>query len=278
VSSSYTVLIELVVHLEIMNPKQSRLKILAFFAHPDDETIFLGGTLTFLAEKGAMVHYVCATRGEGGEMGDPPVCVRDDLGQVREAELRCAVRALGGASLLFAGYRDPEVGPGGELYPFTDSLVELSANLQQVITSINPQVILTHGAAGEYGHPAHIQAHQGLMLALSSIPDTSPAVYSPAYLSRDTGEFTPSPDFLLDITAWKEQKIRAVICHQSQHGLFLRHGAARAGKPVILPEIVRTREALCRIIPPGDRSASAGFEKLLSEITLTPNSTPAVKY
>jgi LmbE family N-acetylglucosaminyl deacetylase len=41
------------------------LNILAFFAHPDDETILAGGTLAALAEQGAHVHYVCATRGEG---------------------------------------------------------------------------------------------------------------------------------------------------------------------------------------------------------------------
>jgi LmbE family N-acetylglucosaminyl deacetylase len=50
------------------------MNILAFFAHPDDETILIGGTLALLARSGARVHYLSATRGEGGEVGEPPLC------------------------------------------------------------------------------------------------------------------------------------------------------------------------------------------------------------
>ena len=46
------------------------MNILAFFAHPDDETMLCGGTLALLAQNGASVHYLCATRGEGGELGE----------------------------------------------------------------------------------------------------------------------------------------------------------------------------------------------------------------
>ena len=44
-------------------------KILTIIAHPDDETMLSGGTLALLARAGAEVHYLCATRGEGGEVG-----------------------------------------------------------------------------------------------------------------------------------------------------------------------------------------------------------------
>ena len=44
------------------------MNILAFFAHPDDETMLAGGALALLAQNGAQVHYLCATRGEGGEV------------------------------------------------------------------------------------------------------------------------------------------------------------------------------------------------------------------
>ncbi len=74
---------------------KSALKILTFFAHPDDETMFLGGTFAYLADRGAEIHFICATRGEGGDMGDPPICTREDLGQIREEELRCAVEHPG---------------------------------------------------------------------------------------------------------------------------------------------------------------------------------------
>jgi LmbE family N-acetylglucosaminyl deacetylase len=223
------------------------LKIMTFFAHPDDETMFLGGTLAYLADQGAEIHFICATRGEGGEMGEPPICSREDLGSVREGELRCAVTALGGKSVQFLDFIDPVVGPEGELFPFSDNHHDVIERLIPYLIAIEPQVILTHGADGEYGHPAHIQAHQAMMAALEKRGRFEGELYSPAWLSRETGEFTPKPGFVLDISSVMEKKIEAVTCHRSQHGLFLRHGTARAGRPVTIPEMVRTREAITPI-------------------------------
>jgi LmbE family N-acetylglucosaminyl deacetylase len=251
-----------------MNP----LNILTIFAHPDDETVFLGGTLAYLAAEGAVVHYLSATRGEGGEMGDPPVCERAELGKVREKELNCAVKSLGGKSLAFLGFEDPLVGPEGELYPISDNLGEVVRQLNGHLKKIKPDVILTHGPGGEYGHPAHIQVHQAVMKALEDQAYTPQAVYSPAWLSRETGEFTPAPGILVDTKPWIAQKIAALTCHKSQHGLFLRHGAARAGRPVTISEMVRSQEALCRILPPSE-GAGDPLGDILRPIVFIPPGT-----
>ena len=244
------------------------LRILTFFAHPDDETVFLGGTLAFLAECGAEIHFLCATRGEGGEMGDPPICTREELGEVREMELHCAVKALGGSSVQFLNYKDPVVGPEGELYPFSDDFDQLNEEIKNNILSIAPHVILTHGPAGEYGHPAHIQAHQSLMAAMEGMESSVQAVYSPSWLSRETGNFTPEPAYRVDIAQWREQKVNAIQCHRSQHGLFLRHGSARAGRPITIPEMVRTREALCRLLPDNNKSDDDPLSLILQDIVV----------
>jgi len=244
------------------------LRILVFFAHPDDETMFLGGTLAFLAGQGAEVHYLCATRGEGGEMGDPPICIREELGQVREGELRCAVKGLGGKSVQFLDYQDPLVGPDNELYSFSNNVDQVAGKIGQYISRINPQIILTHGPGGEYGHPAHIQAHQAVMSALRGMGFPVESVYAPSWLSRDTGKFTPKPDIEVDITPWKGKKLEAIQCHRSQHGLFIRKSSERAGRPVTIPEIIKTREALCRILPEDDRAEEDLLSVLLKEITV----------
>ncbi|MCK5793389.1 MAG: PIG-L family deacetylase [Anaerolineales bacterium] len=243
-------------------------RILAFFAHPDDETIFLGGTLSFLAGRGAEIHYLCATRGEGGEMGDPPICTRGELGKMRENELRCAVKALGGKSVQLLDYQDPMVGPDNELYPFSDNVDQVAGEISQHISRIKPQIILTHGPGGEYGHPAHIQAHQALMSALSGLGHPAVSVYAPAWLSRETGKFTPEPGIKVDISPWKGQKLEAIQCHRSQHGLFTRNSSARAGRLVTIPEIVKTREALCRILPNDDQDEPDQLSDLLQEIAV----------
>jgi LmbE family N-acetylglucosaminyl deacetylase len=42
-------------------------KLLAVFAHPDDEAFGPGGTLARYAYQGVEIHLLCATRGEGGK-------------------------------------------------------------------------------------------------------------------------------------------------------------------------------------------------------------------
>lgn len=228
--------------------------------------MFLGGTLAFLADRGAELHYLCATRGEGGEMGDPPVCTREELGDVREKELACAVKELGASSLNFLDYQDPVVGPDDELFPFAEDFETLVQEVRNWISKIKPDVILTHGPGGEYGHPAHIQSHDALMAALEGIDHQPEAVYSPAWLSRETGEFTPAPGIMVETISWLETKIKAVSCHRSQHDLFIRHGSTRAGRTVTIPEMIRSREALCRILPAEKPTYDDKLASLLDEI------------
>src|SRR5947207_13407698 len=49
---------------------------------------------------------VCATRGEVGEIADPALATPENLGQVREGEMRAAAEVLGVHNLWFLDYRD----------------------------------------------------------------------------------------------------------------------------------------------------------------------------
>ena len=162
------------------------------------------------------------------------------------------------------GFQDPLVGPNNELYPFSDDVDQVADEISRYISRIKPQIILTHGPGGEYGHPAHIQAHQAVMSALNRLGTPVESVYAPSWLSRETGKFTPEPGIVVDITPWKGKKLEAIQCHRSQHGLFIRKGSERAGRPVTIPEIVRTREALCRILPENEwlkKTISVSFSR-----------------
>src|SRR5207237_1195590 len=59
------------------------------------------------------VEILSVTRGEGGEVGEPPVTSQERLGEVREAELRCAAEALGAAGVTFLPFVDPLVAATG---------------------------------------------------------------------------------------------------------------------------------------------------------------------
>lgn len=244
---------------------------LAFFAHPDDETMLIGGTLSYLALHGAEVHYLSATRGEGGEVGDPPLCTQDELGEVRERELSCAVRALGGKTLSFLGYQDPVIGPEDELYPFAEDEAELVRKLQEHITTLKPDAVITHGSDGEYGHPGHVQCHRALLEAVQTLNGRAPVVYTvaPAYEGDprpDLSNDSDRADLVLDVSPVRYRKVQAANCHRTQHALFLRHARERMGSEVSIPDVIRDEEALARAHPPGGHPLRDPVADLLADI------------
>ena len=228
--------------------------ILTIIAHPDDETMLSGGALALLAGAGAEVHYLCATRGEGGEIGEPPRCTREELGAVREREMRCAVQTLGGAGIEFLEYVDPLVGENDELHPYTSDFEGLVTKIVEHLQRWQPEVIISHGSSGEYGHPAHILTHYAVHKAIEKLGEQAPMLYtfSAAFLEHPRPRLTNEDDLahiVLDISPVLKQKVDAAYCHQTQNALFVRRSSQRAGRQLSIPEVVMTLEGLHRAYP-----------------------------
>ena len=85
--------------------KNSELRFLAIYAHPDDESFPSGGALAKASSEGVAVTLVCTTPGEAGEIADPAPASPETLAQVREGELREAAIALGIGRVEFLDYR-----------------------------------------------------------------------------------------------------------------------------------------------------------------------------
>jgi LmbE family N-acetylglucosaminyl deacetylase len=148
---------------------ESNLKLMAILAHPDDESLGLGGTLAKYAAEGVDVHLLTATRGERGwpraEEENPGL---SRLGQIREAELRAAAAALGIGQVDFLDYVDGDV----DLADPDEAIARISRHLRLV----RPQVVVTFGADGGYGHPDHIAVAQ---FAAAAIVCAADAGYAP---------------------------------------------------------------------------------------------------
>jgi LmbE family N-acetylglucosaminyl deacetylase len=231
------------------------IKILATVAHPDDETMLAGGALALLAKAGAEVYYLCATRGEGGEVGEPPVSDRLSLGAAREAEMRCAVKALGGAGVDFLDYVDPLVGEDDQLHPYTNDFESLVTNITEHIRWLSPAAVITHGSNGEYGHPAHWLTHRAVKKAVEMLGSPGPLLYtfSAAFPAHPRPRLTNEDDpahIILDIAPVLAQKTEAALCHKSQNALFVRRSSIRAGRQLTVPEVVMKVEGLHRACPP----------------------------
>lgn len=223
------------------------MNILAFFAHPDDETMLCGGLLALLSKSGHDVYYLCCTRGEGGECGNPPVCSQEELGTIRELELRCAVDALGGKSLNFLDYLDPLIGPENTLFSFTDDLEKLSKELADFIKKYEIEVLITHGSDGEYGHPGHLIVYR---VARETIEGEFPGMDWYTVQAFYVG--SPEPhilnkndlaDWIIDIKSVRDEKIKAALCHKSQNALFVRRKSEEVGKPVSVEDVIEYQES-----------------------------------
>lgn len=138
----------------------SVFRLLACFAHPDDEAFPVGGTLAAHAARGVEIRLITATSGEEGEIRQEGAATRETLGAIRRIELSCAVRALGLADHTVWSYRDSGMaGSPANSHPQAFINVpaqEVVERLVEEIRRYRPQVVLTFEDGGLYGHPDHI--------------------------------------------------------------------------------------------------------------------------
>jgi len=179
--------------MNFVNQELTDKKLLAIFAHPDDEAIMMGGTLAHYAKLGVSVNLLCATRGEWGTISDDRLATRENLAQVREKELRDACEILG-ANLL--GFLDC---PDGNIN--NTDWQEIEEKIVRAIRIVRPQVIVTFGLDGLYGHPDHIAVSMLTSDAFKSAADANRFAHQ---LEEGLGSFQASklyfaqyPDFLM---------------------------------------------------------------------------------
>jgi LmbE family N-acetylglucosaminyl deacetylase len=136
-----------------------QLRLLCVMAHPDDESLGVGATLARYGAEGVELHLVTATRGERGWFGAPEENPGlQELGRMREAELRAAAGVLRLHSLAFLGYIDGDLDQAGA--------TEVAARIAHHVRRVKPHVVITFGPDGAYGHPDHIAISQFTMAGI----------------------------------------------------------------------------------------------------------------
>lgn len=194
--------------------------LLAVFAHPDDESYRCGGTLALLAQRGIQVQIISATRGDAGSCGEPPLCRAEELGELREQELRCACATLGIAQPIILGYSDGKLAEANEK--------EAVTRIYRVIRNLSPKVILTWPPDGLSGHPDHATVSYWTKLAFqnaSSDKKTQIAIYHlaiphSAAKKLNLTQLYSIPDkdisLVVDVAEVWKQKMAAIHCHRTQ--------------------------------------------------------------
>jgi LmbE family N-acetylglucosaminyl deacetylase len=209
--------------------------VLAVFAHPDDESIACGGTLARLADEGAHVVLMCASRGERGSLEGPAPDA--GLGEARSRELRDAAATLGIAEVLLFDH------PDGNLR--WAHVSELHAQIMMTVRHYAPAAVITFGEDGLYWHPDHIGVHERTTTALANLePDAPPLYYvtmpqgtmravvdaaaargwtAPSNgfwsLTPDAfGDSAAAPNIVVNVEPWVPRKLASIRCHKSQMG------------------------------------------------------------
>jgi N-acetylglucosamine malate deacetylase 2 len=208
-------------------------RILAIFAHPDDE-IIAAGFLFEAAKRGVTVNLITATKGEAGA-AEPAICRREDLGIIREAE----VLKYGFVLNL----------SGQEVWDFPDSKLsempegELEQKIVAFVRAFKPDTILTFDpASGFTMHPDHRAIGRAATEAFRNSgrstyePSLGP-VFAPVSLvyilaprrlmrtfggarGREVAAAEAAPQFAISVKPWI--KIRGWEMHQSQANYLRR--------------------------------------------------------
>lgn len=222
----------------------ARLRLACVFAHPDDETLGMGGTLARCAAEGIETYVVTATRGQRGRYGPhrdgPEHPGPEALGRIREGELRSACAVLGVREVTVLDHMD------GELDRADPARVVLE--IAEQLRRIRPQVVATFAPDGGYGHPDHVAICQLATAAVVRAAEGSAAshavskLYYLAWSERTWAAYqaalkklvslvdgverqaAPWPDWAITTaldtrehwpTVW-----RAVRCHESQISIY----------------------------------------------------------
>ncbi|MCA1727022.1 MAG: PIG-L family deacetylase [Actinobacteria bacterium] len=131
---------------------EPKRRLSAVFAHPDDDTFGIAGSLIQLGADVLDYQVIVATSGEAGLIFEGSLATRENLGEVREAEQRAALAAAGFGAADIHFLRHPD---GGLAVVDQDQLV---GQIQERLEPFTPEVVVTFGPEGVTGHADHIAA------------------------------------------------------------------------------------------------------------------------
>jgi LmbE family N-acetylglucosaminyl deacetylase len=171
----------------------------------------MGPMLARYAAEGHDVYLVSITSGQKGYRPHFNMPVGDELGAVREEELRCAARALGIHEPFLLGFQDQGISTH-------DAAQAVAGRLREIINETRTDVMVTWGPDGITGHPDHRMTSN---IATVVMQQQSLLAYKPSklyYLGFPESLFAANPDPLnrkrLYLTVSDEFVTTAVDCRE----------------------------------------------------------------
>lgn len=178
-------------------------------AHPDDEMLGCGGTLTKFAALGAKIHILL--------LGEGPLARSSETDAARDhacLSAKRATRAIGvdEANVHFASLPDNRFD--------TAALLDIVQHIEALAEQVQPDLVFTHHA-GDMNQD-HRLTHQAVMTAFRPLPGAKPVTLLGFEVLSST-EYTPPytapafcPNVFVDISATLDTKCRALEEYASE--------------------------------------------------------------
>ncbi|MBV6644615.1 MAG: bacillithiol biosynthesis deacetylase BshB1 [Cyclobacteriaceae bacterium] len=181
-----------------------KLDILAIAAHPDDVELSCSGTLITQIRKGNSVGIIDLTKGEMGTRGTPEQRLQEanDAGKLIGVSVR---ENLGFDDAFFSNDKDHQL------------------EIIRMIRKYQPDIVLAnapydrhpdHGRASTLVEEAFFKA--GLVKIETTDRDLSQEPWRPKRLFHYIQSVTLEPNFIVDVSAVHEQKMKAILAFKSQ--------------------------------------------------------------
>lgn len=213
-------------------------RVACVFAHPDDDTFGVAGSLALHANDELQLTVIMATSGGAGRISDPSLATRETLGGVREAEDVASWRALGfDPDVRFLRHPDS----GLARIPREQLVLEVRDLLEETA----PEVVVTFGPDGITGHEDHVVigavATEAFDATRSSsggrafsrllhnvVPQSSLDRLNELFRERGLEPMDPTQPFMprgvpdrtigvrVDCSSVYERKLEAIRCHKTQ--------------------------------------------------------------
>ena len=199
------------------------LDYLVIASHPDDAEIGAGGAILSLKARGARVGVLDLTNGEPTPFGSP---------EIRSRETDAA------SAILKLDWRGNLGLPNRALVADLESRAKLAGVLRQ----LRPRVVLTH--YGEDSHPDHVAASALVdaarfwaKLTKTDLPGMPHYPRKIVYYLSIHLRLHARPSFVLDVSPYHADKMRAIACYHSQ---FIE------GRPTTPPTVLDDIDATAR--------------------------------
>ena len=213
--------------------KREGQRLMVVMPHPDDECFGCASTIARYSAEGATVTLVTMTHGGAGLWTGRAAGDLRRLTDVRELELRDAAGELGVAFLETFDYPDGALEKVEEVEAVRDRFL---GDIVRCLRSHRPQVVVTFGPEGTYGHPDHKVISRMTVQASTLSGDPSAyeldalafglAPWSPSKLYFQTAttmtvdalQLPPQPPITthVSISGFEEAKLRAFAHHRTQ--------------------------------------------------------------